>query len=98
PYPPKAKAAGKVAAGKAANVEAGRKAVVVAVGGVIYRVPFDGEGGEVDRLGGDVGQSLALAGGGPDGAVVYAFQTGEKPEKAVMIASGGKPPSLFRWP
>ncbi|HEX4613911.1 MAG TPA: hypothetical protein VH092_37365, partial [Urbifossiella sp.] len=84
--PPKA-AAGKVAPGRGVAAFPNRQGVVVAVGGVIYKVDTAGAvaGSPAEDLGGDVGRSLALA-VSPGGKLLYAFETDAdgKKEKAVM--------------
>src|SRR5207248_2666863 len=86
-FVPKGKSAQKVVAGKSAAVEPGRRSILVAVGGTVYRVRLDGDAptdSAVGTLGGDPAASLALAGAGSDGGVVYAFE-GDKKDKWVAV-------------
>lgn len=100
-YVPAKAAAGKVAGGRGVAPLPTRRGVVVAVGGVIYKVDTAGAvaGAEVDDLGGDVGRSLAL-GMSPAGKVLYAFETDAdgKRERAVMQLAGGSRSPALRWP
>lgn len=90
--PPKA-TPGRVAQGKGVAITPERDSLVVAVGGEITQV---GIGKAVQPrqlldLKGDVGRSLAI--GTVAGKVLYAFETGEKKEKAVMLVA---PDGSFR--
>ena len=90
--PPKA-TPGRVAQGKGVAITPERDSIAVAVGGTITQV---GIGDKLDArpladLKGDVGKSLAM--GTVAGKVLYAFETADKKEKAVMLVA---PDGTFR--
>jgi hypothetical protein len=90
--PPKA-TPGRVAQGKGVAVTPERDSLALAVGGNITQVGIQGK---IDPrplldLKGDVGRSLAI--GTVAGKVLYAFETAEKKEKAVMLVA---PDGSFR--
>lgn len=97
--PPKATVE-RIVVGKNVAPGPGRTSVVVAVGGVVYRVSAEpgAAGTVISDLGGGVGRSLGLAWGA--GRLLYVFETDAdaKKEKAVMVLNGDGKSVFFRWP
>jgi|GEM_PF-3669306 len=73
--------------------------VIVYSGGSFYQVNIGPtvDGKEVVRLDGDVGRSFGLS-SSAGGRMVFAFETDEKKEKAVMEVRGDGKHQFYRWP
>lgn len=95
---------GKVVAGKNVSADAARASIALAVGGVLYQVATTASLPVAWKhdLGGEVGQSFAIAAAGVPGRIAYAFETDadKKKEKAIVVCLPGVQSNrvLHRWP
>jgi hypothetical protein len=88
----------RVVEGRGVALSQTRHFVVVAVGGTVYKMTFESglDHTQLADLEGDVPVSLGVATYGE--TTVYAFETGEKKERAVMLINRGGKYKTWRWP
>jgi len=91
--------AGRVMQGKSVAADDGRSSLVLAVNGAVYQVAGDttlSVSQKID-LKGEVGRSLGIGVFGNPGRIVYAFETEEKKEKALLVALKADKFDVIRW-